>query len=113
VWDTSVSVVCSTSAHGSIDVVTAAMSRHRRAAGTGAPCHPGWSELCTHGTDTCITMNAIAGNLRGELAVFDVEHHTLLYKWSAHKRTAITCVKFTHEGGWCTVGPAQQLHCLM
>ncbi|GFH15517.1 uncharacterized protein HaLaN_11757, partial [Haematococcus lacustris] len=39
----------------------------------------------------------ISGNLRGELTIFNVAHHTQLYKWTAHKRSAITCVKFTHD----------------
>ncbi|KAJ9516532.1 hypothetical protein QJQ45_015094, partial [Haematococcus lacustris] len=52
----------------------------------------------------------ISGNLRGELTVFNVEHHCQLHKWTAHKRSAITCVKFTHDssavyscGGDCKV----------
>lgn len=38
-----------------------------------------------------------AGNLRGELCIWDVAHRQLRHRWVAHKRTAITCVKFTHD----------------
>ncbi len=39
----------------------------------------------------------VSGNLRGEVTVYDVVHQEQMYKWSAHKRYAITCVKFTHD----------------
>ncbi|MEW5305080.1 MAG: hypothetical protein WDW36_007644 [Sanguina aurantia] len=40
----------------------------------------------------------VSGSIRGELAIYDVEHHVRLHFWVAHKRAAITCVKFTHDG---------------
>ncbi len=40
----------------------------------------------------------VSGNLRGELIVWDVAHRRQMHKWPAHKRSAITCVKFSHDG---------------
>ncbi|KXZ50265.1 hypothetical protein GPECTOR_17g904 [Gonium pectorale] len=39
----------------------------------------------------------VSGNLRGELVVWDVVHQEQMHKWVAHKRYAITCVRFTHD----------------
>ncbi|KAG1679114.1 hypothetical protein FOA52_000469 [Chlamydomonas sp. UWO 241] len=39
----------------------------------------------------------VSGNLRGELAVWDMVHLQLIKTWMAHKRSAITCVKFSHD----------------
>ncbi len=54
----------------------------------------------------------VSGNVRGELLVWDVEHRRLMHKWPAHKRSAITCVKFSHDaatvyscGEDCKVSP--------
>ena len=38
-----------------------------------------------------------AGNVRGELAIWDVGNHQHIKTWMAHKRSAITCVKFSHD----------------
>ncbi|EFJ51236.1 hypothetical protein VOLCADRAFT_88109 [Volvox carteri f. nagariensis] len=39
----------------------------------------------------------VSGTLRGELVVWDVVHQQQMHKWVAHKRYAITCVRFTHD----------------
>ncbi|KAG2499706.1 hypothetical protein HYH03_002641 [Edaphochlamys debaryana] len=39
----------------------------------------------------------VSGTLRGEVVVWDVVHQQLMHKWTAHKRHAITCVRFTHD----------------
>ena len=38
-----------------------------------------------------------AGNVRGELSIWDVENRQHIKTWMAHKRSAITCVKFSHD----------------
>lgn len=35
--------------------------------------------------------------MRGELSVWDVQQRLQLNNWTAHKRSAITCVKFSHN----------------
>ena len=37
------------------------------------------------------------GNLRGELAVWDTRHRQHMKSWMGHKRSAITCVKFSND----------------
>ena len=37
------------------------------------------------------------GNLRGELAIWDIKHRQLVTSWMAHKRTAVTCVNFSND----------------
>ena len=37
------------------------------------------------------------GSLRGEVVVWDVKHRQLMKNWMAHKRSAVTCVKFSND----------------
>eukprot|EP00798_Chlamydomonas_sp_ICE-L_P006465 gene6465-3099_t len=39
----------------------------------------------------------VCGNNRGELSLYSVLHKQLMNSWMAHKRSAITCVKFSHD----------------
>eukprot|EP00798_Chlamydomonas_sp_ICE-L_P021487 gene21487-28463_t len=39
----------------------------------------------------------VSGNLRGELSIWDVENHQHIKTWMAHKRSSITCVRFSHD----------------
>ncbi|GAX75027.1 hypothetical protein CEUSTIGMA_g2473.t1 [Chlamydomonas eustigma] len=39
----------------------------------------------------------VAGNLRGELSIWDIVHHQNINSWMAHKRSAITTVKFSND----------------
>eukprot|EP00798_Chlamydomonas_sp_ICE-L_P018883 gene18883-25441_t len=40
----------------------------------------------------------VCGNVRGELSIWSVENYGHMKTWMAHKRSAITCVKFSHDG---------------
>eukprot|EP00955_Chlamydomonas_euryale_P048601 354029-Chlamydomonas_euryale.AAC.1 len=39
----------------------------------------------------------VSGNHLGFLSIWDTLHHQLVFKWPAHKKSAITCVKFSHD----------------
>eukprot|EP00798_Chlamydomonas_sp_ICE-L_P018924 gene18924-25488_t len=42
----------------------------------------------------------VCGNFRGELSIWDVECSLHIRTWMAHKRSAITCVRFSHNGAF-------------